>query len=266
MKISKLLILPALLLGTIAYAHEFWLEPARFLLKKDEQTRIDLMVGEDYLGEHSNGQRYKIMKLSHYANKTTEDIRDKIYGDSLSSFDVAFPAAGSHLIAFTNTSKFIELEAHKFNDYLRSEGLDNAAQSRVQKGDTLKPGREQYQRCVKTLLQVGDKTDMSYAINTGLRLEIIPARNPYAIKSATAVTFKILFDNAPLEGALVLAWHSDGGKTTHTTMRSDKRGEVKFPISRMGKWMISTVRMIPSEEPQKSDWQSFWGSYTFGYF
>ena len=253
------------MLCSIALAHEFWLEPVKFWLKINEITRIDLMVGEDYNGEHSNGQKYKILKLEHYSSGRKSDVRSKVYGDSLSSFDISFQRPGSHLIAFNNTSKFIELEAQQFNEYLRTEGLDNVIKLREQSQDTLKAGREMYQRCVKTLLQVGDGPDDSYAINTGMRLEIMPVKNPYNQKSKEMASFKVLFDNKPLHNGLVLAWHKLNGKTTHETLRSDINGQVTFRIDPVGKWMISTVHMIPSNNKKDADWQSFWGSYTFGF-
>jgi uncharacterized GH25 family protein len=267
MKIKKLLPLSSLLLlCSMAFAHEFWLEPIKFWLKKNEKVRIDLMVGEDYKGEHSDGTKYKIVKLDHYGANHRQDIRTKVEGDSLSSIDISFASEGSHLIAFNNTSKFIELEASKFNEYLRTEGLDNVIKLRDQSKDTLKAGRELYQRCVKTLIQVGDKTDETYGINTGMRLEIIPAKNPYSQKSKGPLSFKILFDNKPLNNALVLAWHMVQGKTTHETLRSDKNGQVTFPIDQTGKWMISTVHMIPNNNLKEADWKSYWGSYTFGFY
>ncbi|MCE6991140.1 DUF4198 domain-containing protein [Dyadobacter sp. CY323] len=68
-----------------AFAHEFRLEPVKFWLKKNEKARIDLMVGEDYQGEHSNGHKYKILKLDYYGNGHKQDVSDKVYGDSLSN-------------------------------------------------------------------------------------------------------------------------------------------------------------------------------------
>ncbi|MCE7073124.1 MULTISPECIES: DUF4198 domain-containing protein [Dyadobacter] len=266
MKIKKLLPLSSLLLFcSLAFAHEFWLEPVKFWLEKNEKVRIDLMVGEDYTGEHSNGHKYKIVKLDHFAQGKKEDIRSQVYGDSLSSLDLSFSTEGSHLIAFNNTSKFIELEALQFNDYLRTEGLDHVAKLRQQRNDTLKAGREMYQRCVKTLIQVGKPTDETYAINTGMQLEIIPAKHPYAQSTKGSVTFKVLFGNKPLRNALVLAWHKVKGKTTHESIRSDKDGNASFSIDQNGKWMISTVHMVPSNDPKQADWQSYWGSYTFGF-
>lgn len=255
-----------MLLGSLAYAHEFWLEPTKFLLKKNEQFLINMMVGEDYQGEHSNGHKYKILQLDHFAGTTKEDIRTKVTGDSMSRVSLSFATSGNHLVAFANTSKFIELEALKFNDYLRSEGLDAVLRMREQRGDTMKAGTERYQRCVKTLVQVAGKSDDTYRINTGMPLEIIPGSNPYSISATGRVTFKILFKNAPLSNALVLAWHAKDGRTTHTKLRSNGKGEVTFPLERSGKWMISSVHMIPNVNQAESDWQSYWGSYTFGYF
>lgn len=255
-----------MLFCSLAFAHEFWLEPVKFWLEKNEKVRIDLMVGEDYTGQRSNGHKYKIVKLDHYGEGQKRDIRSKVYGDSLSSIDMSFASEGNHLIAFNNTSKFIELQAPQFNEYLRSEGLDHVAELRAQRNDTLKAGRELYQRCVKTLIQVGKRTDDAYAINTGMRLEITPAKNPYAQKAKGLIAFKVLFDNKPLSKALVLAWHKVDGKTTHQTIRSDKDGNASFAIDQTGKWMISTVHMVPNSDSTQADWQSYWGSYTFGFY
>ena len=267
MKTNKLLLLITIfLISSLAFAHEFWLEPVKFLLKINEKVSIHMMVGEDYQGDHSNGTKYKLTKLDLYSGTQKKDIRSQVYGDSLSTVDLSFSTAGTQLVAFNNTSKFIELAGPKFNDYLRSEGLDGVLRSRAQKGDTLKPGREMYQRCVKTLVQVGSKTDETYAVDTGMRLEIIPGKNPYAANAAGPIKFKVRFDNQPLANSLVLAWHMADGQTTHTKLRSDKNGEVVFPITKTGKWMISTVHMIPTPDAKAADWQSFWGSYTFGYY
>ena len=267
MKVKNLLSLAvALLFCSLVYAHEFWLEPVKFWLKKNEKVCIDMMVGEDYTGEHSNGHKYQIRKLDHYGNGRQQDVRSKVYGDSLSKIDLTFATEGGHLIAFNNTSKFIELEALQFNAYLRTEGLEHISKLRQQRADTLKPGRELYQRCVKTLIQVGKHTDGTYAVNAGMKLEIIPDKNPYAQTSKGLITFQIFFDNKPLENALVLAWHSVKGSTTHETARSGKDGKVAFPIDQSGKWMISTVQMVPNSNPSQADWQSYWGSYTFGFY
>ncbi|WP_295119581.1 hypothetical protein [uncultured Chitinophaga sp.] len=47
---------------------------------------------------------------------------------------------------------------------------------------------------------------------------------------------------------------------------SDEAGEVTIPVTLKGRWMFSTVHVVPYTNPEEADWQSYWGSYTFGYY
>ena len=31
-------------------------------------------------------------------------------------------------------------------------------------------------------------------------------------------------------------------------------------------WMVSLVKMVPNKADDKADWQSYWGSFTWGYY
>jgi hypothetical protein len=45
-------------------------------------------------------------------------------------------------------------------------------------------------------------------------------------------------------------------------MYTEKDGTVKFPLSSKGPWMVSTVKMIPSEK-EGADYQSMWSNLVF---
>jgi uncharacterized GH25 family protein len=134
---------------------------------------------------------------------------------------------------------------------------------RKKHGQLNKRGTEQYQRCVKTLLQVGNIHDETYRINTGMRLEIIPEQNPYA--SDKSLTFKVLFDNKPLKNALVVVWQKGIEQANKRNFRSDAQGKITFSFEPKGIWMVSSVNMVQHTKPIEADWQSYWGSYTFGF-
>lgn len=253
-------------ISLLGLAHEFWLQPLKFWLKANEATSISILVGEDYKGEKSDWSKYKIQQLKHYSTQGAEDYTSHLSTKDKSLIEVSFAKPGNHLIAFNNSNKFIELEATKFNEYLESEGLGYIAQIRKEKNETGKPGREFYQRCVKTLFKVGNRNDSTFAINTGMRLELIPQQNPYTAKSGDKITVKVLFDNQTIKGALVLAWNVQDGKTSVTRFTSNEQGEISFPVILKGRWMISSVHMIPHTDPAEADWQSYWASYTFGYY
>ncbi len=216
---------------SVAFGHEFWLEPTQY---------------------------------RHYTAAGIEDITPTRLGDSYGGVTVPLKAPGTHLVSFANTPKFLTMKADSFLPYLEEDGLDNGITARKQQGDASKPSRELYQRCVKTLIQVGSKTDDTFAKSTGMILEISPTKNPYRQHPGQTAEFRLLFADKPLAGALVRYWNRDAANhVTEEKQRSDARGTVRFTL-RAGASMVSAVRMIPHENPAEADWHSYWGSLTFG--
>ncbi len=263
---KSLTVAAGLLVSVVLFSHEFWLQPAKFLLGINQHTDIDVLVGEGFKGERADGTKHHIAMLQHFSLQGVADYRSNAGRKDSTRIRARFTTAGNHLIAFNNTNKSIALQAGEFNDYLREEGLDDILQTRLQNNDTATGGREVYQRCVKTLFQVGGKNDTTYKVNTGMRLELIPTANPYEIKQVDSLGFKVLFDNQPVNNALVLVWNVIKGKTSVLKLRSDQNGSIRFAINKTGRWMISSVKMVPHANRKEADWQSYWGSYTFGYY
>lgn len=263
-------------LTLLAVAHEFWLQPQRFFAAVNDVVPVEIMVGETFQGEHSEGKKNRIIQYIHLANGTKEDLAPGITNDHYGVANVTLKTPGTHLIAFANTPKFLSMRADSFLLYLQEDGLDNviAARKKLSEADGQKRSRELYRRCVKTLIQAGDKPDSTFAINTGMPLEIIPAQNPYALKPGQPVYFQVLFEQKPLPMALVRYWNRDAAnKLTEEQQRSDAQGRVRFAL-RAGSNMVSLVQMVPytgiaqtgmaqADFPQ-ADWISYWGSLTFG--
>lgn len=172
---------------------------------------------------------------------------------------------GQYLVGFTNQSTFIELKADEFEDYVLSEGLESIVEQRKELGESDKPGRELYRRCAKTLVQLGEGADSeAFGHDFQLPLELIALNNPY--KADTALqSFQLTFQDKPLANAQVLVWHKDGENVNRRVRRTDENGKIEFPLTASGKWMVSTVHMERIEDNPEADWQSYWGSYTFGY-
>ncbi|RYU96843.1 DUF4198 domain-containing protein [Emticicia agri] len=262
MKKLSLLLSLIIVSSLFAIAHEFWLEPQKFLLEAGEKLHLKIFVGEGFVGEEIDFSKFKVAKYTHYSPDDEENTSGSLNEQQLNDF-LKFEKEGNHLIALNNTNKHIELEADKFNEYLKEEGLDNVLQWRKEHGALNKKGREMYQRCVKTLLQVGKTQNELYRRNTGMRLELIPQQNPYIAKES--LTFQVLFDNKPVENALLLVWQKGIEKPNVRKFRTDATGKVTFSFEPKGIFMISTVQMVPHTDSTEADWQSYWGSYTFGF-
>lgn len=258
-----------LLIGCVwATAHEFWLEPTRFFAKPGDTVQVRTLVGEGFAGEPSEGKKNRIVQYRHHAPKGQTDLTPTLTGDTYGSVSVSLTQPGTHLLVFANTPKFIELDADKFLAYLREDGLDNVIALRRDRGDTTKPGRELYRRCAKTLIQVGDQPSPTLPAYAPLPLDITPTKNPYALTAGQDLTVQIRFLDKPLTNVRVRYWVKNGTGAVHDEQtRSDSRGYARFRL-RPGQNMISVVRMVAAQADasaaEPADWQSYWGSLTFG--
>lgn len=267
----RFLTLAALLtVSLLATAHEFWLQPAWFFATPGSVIPINILVGEGFRGEPSEGKNNQIVTYRHYSATDSADLSPKLVGNNFGPVSIKVTQPGTHLLIFTNTPKFIKLAPDKFLEYLKEDGLDNVLLARQQQGQANKPSRELYRRCAKSLIQVGDQPDSTHARPTNLTLDIMPTQNPYTLRQGQMAGFRVLFRGKPLANALVRYWANPTAtkNATEVQQRSDADGRVQFKLA-MGWNMVSVVRMIPNDEPtpkngQQADWQSYWGSLTFG--
>ncbi len=263
---KRLVISLLLLLGSALSAHEFWLEPQNFHLKKGESLTLKFLVGDDFTGENWKGSRGSVEKLQLYYNEIRDDLvqllPDSTGGDSLK---LQFFDEGTAVIGYQSTNKFINLDAAKFLDYLKEDGLTNAIAYREEHHETDSSGREKYLRCAKTIFQVGNKMDNSFREVYGFPTEFIPLSNPYVLKKGEILRIKVLVNGDPTAGLLVKTWHRVNGKTEKSELHSDGEGIISIPVTRVGKWMLSNVRMDRIESDSDAEWQSYWATLTWGY-
>jgi uncharacterized GH25 family protein len=253
-----------MLAGTLR-AHEFWVEPSKFRPGVGEKVDVRLLVGDGFPGEVRKRDDKKIERLDVIgprADAKAERIAGKDGEEIVGS--VVIEKAGVHAIVYRGRESIIELEADKFEAYLKEDGLDNAADYRRQHGETGKAGREAYSRCAKGLLCAGADSSGAWSVKTGLGLEIVPVDNPYAAKAGDRLAFVLLEGGKPVEGAMMVALHAGSeGKTLRTTARTDKDGRASFELKQPGVWLINSVRMARAVGRTDVEWTSVWSSLTF---
>jgi uncharacterized GH25 family protein len=247
----------------IVQAHEFWLQSARYRYAVGDTMSVDFKVGENFTGEFWDLAVHKVEKAEmHYpggATVLTQDVKPT-KGKNLS---YKFAKAGTHILALQSNAAFIELEGEKFNEYLKEDGLDNILDLRTKSNTLDKPVKEFYQRFAKLMVQAGNATDETYRKRAGFRLEIMPLTNPYTLKNGDYLECRVLYETKPSAHQLVKVWSHIGNRIFLQNIYTENDGTIKFPISSSGAWMISTVKMIPSEK-EGADYQSMWASLVFG--
>jgi uncharacterized GH25 family protein len=245
-------------------AHEFWLQPERFLYQPGDKINVRFWVGEDFNGVNWSGSREKVNSLHLYFDGIKDDLSNRISDQKGDSLQLGIYDRGTAMIAFNSTNSFIRLEPEKFNEYLKEDGLDSAFAYRQAHGELDSAGTEHYQRSVKTLVQVGDKFT-KVTMPTDLPLDLVPSKNPYQLKNGDSLYVQVLFNRLPLANHKVNSWQRLNGKTKRQEFISNSNGLIGFVVQRSGKWMVSAVHMQRNNDDPGCRWQSYWGSCTWGY-
>lgn len=262
--IAFLIIGGTLISSTLLFAHEFWLMPSKFRVNINESVNLTFFVGEDFMGEVWGKKSQRTLKLTAYSGKTEKDLTALAIKNDSNDIVLNFDKEGTQVVTMESKNSFIALDAKKFNDYLKDDGVENIYELRLKTGKLDKPSREFYRRCAKTLIQVGAKTDKTFKKNTGMPLEIIPMKNPYTLQQGDKMTVQVLFNGKPLTYRMILTWHKTAKtKTRQQKLKTDAKGQMSFTLDQKGQWMVSLVNMIPLENNPEADYQSYWGNLTF---
>jgi len=244
--------------------HEFWLQPEKFIYQRGEPINIRFWVGENFEGENWSGNHDKINSLRLYLGNVWDDLTDQVSDEKGDSIQLSIYDEGTAMLTFNSNNSFIQLEAEKFNNYLKEDGLNYALSFRTDHQELDSAGREYYQRSVKTLVQVGTAIE-NISHPTTLPLDIVPLSNPYSLQKDDSLRISVYFKKQLLKSQLLKVWHRVGEQMIKEEFTTDENGQCSLPILPTGKWMISTVKMIRLENDPLANWQSYWGSCTWGY-
>ena len=259
--LSFLLISSLICVGSLA--HEFWIAPSAYMVNSNETFTMNCYAGEDFKQAIWANRKERTQSVTHFFNKGSLDVTADFIGRDSVPVPMHIQNSGNHLFAFRSKPSYIEMKGPAFNAYLKEDGITDILQYRIQNRLSANKSREFYQRCAKALLQADGISDSTYAINTGMPLEIIPLENPYQLKS-DKINVYFEFKGKPLVNYQVRTWCvKDGKLIVKSFYKTNDKGIAVLPIKDSGEWMISVVKMVLYSDALKADYESFWGSYTF---
>ncbi len=247
-----------------AFAHEYWFEPETFFPAVGAKTVVHLYVGDGIVKDREERpfQSEKTPRFQLFSMQKTLDLKSSLTENALPIYNFSADGAGNYLLAMERNWSYMKLEAQKFEDYLREDGIEYIIAERAKRGESKNEGSERYSRYLKSLLQVGDKRTNVYKKSLGMKLEIMPLENPYAKKVGDKIKFQIFFDGKPLADRTVFA---DNRDSQTQRMKTDKNGKITVKIDRSGLWLVRLVNMQRCQSDcGEAVWESFWGAITFG--
>ena len=239
------------------------MQPKKYRCTVGEKVNVDFMVGENFTGEYWDLKRHKAEKVELHRASGIKNLAEEVNQTKGENISLLTDRPGTYLLAMQSNAAYLEMESKAFNDYLKEDGLDDILNERKKSNQLDKPSKEFYSRYAKLILQVGDKPDDTFKKQVGFRYEIVPAQNPYALKTGDYLQCKVLFEGKPAPHALVKVWSKVNSTTFLQNIYTEKDGMLRFPISTSGEWMVSSVKMIKSETAG-AEHHSLWASLVFG--
>jgi uncharacterized GH25 family protein len=248
------------LLACPVLAHDFWIEPASFRPSPGARVAVRLRVGEGLQGDPVPRDPGRIERFAVSAASGETEVPGVPGSDPAGWASPSSP--GLLWIVYDSGHASIELDAATFDRYLGEEGLERIRQLRAPGSG---PVKEIYSRCAKSLLSVGGGDGQGFDRALGLELELVPERNPYALKAGEELPVRLLYHGKPLDGAFVVAISKDvpDAKAPGRSTRSDRQGRAVLRLDRPGLWLVKAVHMVPAPADSGADWESLWASLTF---
>ena len=260
--------LSLVLLATSASAHDFWLQPATFETEAGKALPFTIQVGhgDDRARWTIDRKRILLMKSD---GPTGQIDLQPLLGEAGDGADVApvFAAKGVHVITMETNHAVSDLPADKFIDYAKTEGLTPALEHRRRTRMTKSNGREIYSRRAKALIRVGENnglSDLRATRPTGLTLEIVPEKDPYALGKSRILPIRVIYEGRTLAGATVKLSNLESDEKPVAVRKTDKNGKAVFRIPENGTWLMNVVWTKPISGRPNADFDTIFSSMTFG--
>ena len=250
-----------------AVAHDFWIQPQLFQVARDVPLPIQFLIGHgDARERYANNSR--IILIGGFFNGRRQDLRGELRSSGPVDFVTRFQEPGLHIIGLQTNYAFSELPAARFNDYAKEEGLVTITAARKREGKLNRAGRERYSRRAKALIQVRSEGRFNEAQATrpiGLKLEIVPERNPYSLDASRRLPIRVIYRGRMLANATVKLTRLEADERPMAIAVTDRTGRASFRVPATGNWLLNVVWAEPVQGNAKVDFDTTFSSLTFGY-
>lgn len=250
----------------LSLAHDFWLEPTQFHFEEASPVAVQFKVGHKEDIDSWNLTWDKIVALRNYTSTGVEDMAAGIIPKSSLLPGVAKTSilqAGSYIIGFESYHSTSVLEAEKFNDYAKKEGLKEVVEYRKDKGLEGYDGEELYSRKAKAIVQVGETLTDNVTKPIGHTLEIVPLSHPFTLGEDNRLTVQVLFKGKPLQDALIDSVPLKNATHETQSFLTDENGQATFTFKESGAVKLNCVWGVPLKSNIKADFETYFSSLTF---
>lgn len=246
-------------LAAEAPAHDFWVQPERYIAAPGETVGLRLFIGDAFAGLPFLRDPKHLAEFFVVGPRGRSAVSGR--PNRLEVGEIGPLDAGAWVVAYRSNFTLSTMKAERFDDYLRKEGFEEARRVRAARGDSAAPGREAYARATKAIVEAGGDS-AGYDAALGLPLEFVPERAPAGMRPGEVFTVRLLLAGDALADAPVTAFAA-AAPDLPIRARTDSAGRAELILRHAGAWLVRAVHMAPAAPGRGADWESLWASLTF---
>jgi cobalt/nickel transport protein len=251
---------------TVLSAHEFWIEPIRFIVKETEKISANIRVGQMMRGA---AYGYYPNNFNRFEIKTHTSLYPLIgrLGDKPA---ISISPKGNSLITIiheTTNSTVTYNSWTKFEDFLTEKSMLKIKELHIKNKYPKIGFKEIYSRYAKALIGSGDSIGIDQRI--GLELELVLLQNPYVDDLSSGLTIELLYQGILRANTQIEIFTRGQDKVVaRSTLFTNDDGQIIFKAIPKMDYMINAVVMRRPKETHDTIkklilWESLWASTTF---
>lgn len=260
---ARVALLVGLALGSPAAAHDLWLVPRPLRVAPGSELRLLAQTGMKFPESLSAVTPVRLEGFWVLDSEGRREVKTARVEEKSLVATVGVERPGVLLAAMAVKPNFIAIKAAEFNEYLEHDGLPQILEQRKSRGELGLDVREMYAKFAKAIVRVGESGPSDLATQpAGLRLEMVPRKDPSTFGAGERLPVEVLFEGKPLAGVYVYAL-AEGEEKYRDGYITDAQGKAELPLSRLGLMSLHSIFMRPHADKTKADWESFFATVTF---
>ena len=263
---TRLTVLTALLVvvgvGSLS-AHDTWIIPSALAIRTGDAVTLNLTSGMAFPADDFAIAATRVVRATVRIGGRTTPLGKPVAAAMALQYRWRAEREGVATLVVDLAPRTLTLAPDKITEYLDDIDADSSTRRTwtqlAAQGHTW---HESYVKHSKTFVRVGEPTsDTSWATANGLRLEIIPLRDPTTLRAGDTLRVRVLSNGRPMAGLSVGAIHESS--TAVTFSRTNSAGEAVTTLPKAGRWLLNGTHLRRSQRAGL-EWESDFTTLTLG--
>jgi hypothetical protein len=236
--------------------HDTWLQPERFAVTPGAMLAFDLTSSDGFVGFQTAIIPERVARVAARLGGAELTAGALTATEKTLRFPVTVGRPGVMVVAVELKPRLLELEPDKIETYLREIHASDELREAWAAVPAPRRWRESYVKYAKSFVRVGEPPaeERAWAEPLGLALEIVPERDPTALKEGDALPVRVLRGGKPL-AAFALGYVSAGETREHVAV-TDADGRATATLDARGVWLVHGTdlrRVMAADREWESD-------------